>query len=39
VDYVRSQLSTLNALSNGLFGNVGGHQNDLRYSAGIVFRF
>ncbi|HKN36098.1 MAG TPA: hypothetical protein VJX16_22890 [Terriglobales bacterium] len=39
VDYVRSQLSGLDALSTGLFGNVGGHQNDLRYSAGIVFRF
>ncbi|HYL11668.1 MAG TPA: hypothetical protein VEV41_01440 [Terriglobales bacterium] len=39
VDYVRSQLSTLDSLSTGLFGNLGGHQNDLRYSAGIVIRF
>jgi len=39
VDYVRSQLSSFDALSTGLFGNLGGHQNDLRYSAGIVFRF
>jgi hypothetical protein len=40
VDYVRSQLSTLGSLSTGLFGNLGsGHQNDLRYSAGIIIRF
>jgi hypothetical protein len=39
VDYVRSQLNPLDAISTGLFGNLGGHQNDIRYSAGIVIRF
>ena len=39
VDYLRTQFSSADALSTGLFGNINGRQNNLRYSAGIVFRF
>jgi hypothetical protein len=39
VDYLRTQFSSTDALSTGLFGNTNGRQNNFRYSAGIVFRF
>src|SRR5438309_369221 len=39
VDYLRTNFSSADALSTGLFGNTNGRQNSFRYSAGIVFRF
>ncbi|HEV2728488.1 MAG TPA: outer membrane beta-barrel protein [Terriglobales bacterium] len=39
LDYVRTNFSSADALSTGLFSNTNGRQNSFRYSAGIVFRF
>lgn len=39
LDYVRTQFSSLDALSTGLSSSLGGNQNSFRYSGGVVFRF
>jgi len=39
IDYVRTQFSSLDALSTGLSTSRGGGQNSFRYSGGVVFRF
>jgi hypothetical protein len=39
VDYLRTQLNSLDALTTGLSGSLGNRQNSFRYSTGIVLRF
>jgi hypothetical protein len=39
VDYLRTQLNTLDALSSGLSTSLDNRQNTMRYSTGIVLRF
>jgi hypothetical protein len=39
VDYIRTQFSSLDALTTGLSTSSGGGQNSFRYSGGIVIRF
>jgi Outer membrane protein beta-barrel domain len=39
VDFVRTQFSSLDALSTGLSSSTNGGQNSFRYSGGVVFRF
>jgi len=39
IDYLRTQLNTLDALSSGLSTSLDNRQNTMRYSTGIVLRF
>jgi hypothetical protein len=39
IDYLRTQLNSLDALTTGLSSSLGNRQNSFRYSTGIVFRF
>jgi hypothetical protein len=39
VDYLRTQFSSLDALSTGFSTNVGNRQNSFRYQGGLIFRF
>jgi Outer membrane protein beta-barrel domain len=39
IDYIRTRFNSTDALSTGLLTSIGGLQNSVRYSGGIVFRF
>jgi peptidoglycan-associated lipoprotein len=39
VDFIRTQFNSTDALATGLSSDLGDHQNSMRYSGGIVFRF
>jgi hypothetical protein len=39
LDYIRTSFNATDALASGLTTSTGNHQNSLRYSGGIIFRF